>query len=251
MRGLILVSTALLCAGAQASEIDTERPTRSDSPLTVSKGISQFEFEVAAFTHSRTRADQISIGAFEARHGLSEHTELQVLFAPYVQEREGGGKSPSTVSGIGDTTLRFKLSVLGNDPDANSIALLPFVKVPTAVNGTGKVEGGLLIPMQISLAKNTWLGFEVGAGVKRNEANSDNAFQFTSAYVLTQKFGEKLQAYIEIYSESEPYAEWNATVDTGAAYTIDDNNQIDAGINVGITPSADPYNPFVGYSFRF
>ena len=147
--------------------------------------------------------------------------------------------------------MRFKLSVLGNNSDANSIALLPFVKVPTAVNNTGKFEGGLLIPMQLSLAKETTLGFELGGGTKRNEANSDNAFQFTSSCVLTQKFGEKLQAYLEIYSESEPHAEWNATIDTGTAYTIDDDNQIDAGINVGITPSADPYNPFLGYSFRF
>lgn len=236
---------------ANASQIDTDRPSRTDNQVTVPKGLSQLEFEVASYTHSRARADQLSIGAFEARLGLSDRSDLQVQFAPFVSERPGGGKSPATTDGIGDTTVRLKLNLLGDDSDASGVAVLPYVKIPTAVNGNGKVEGGLLFPMQLMIAKDTSLDFEVGGSSKRTDDTNDNVFQFVSSYALTQKFGEKLQAYLEFYSESQPHTEWNATVDTGAAYLIDDNNQVDAGINVGVSPTADPFNPFVGYSVRF
>jgi long-subunit fatty acid transport protein len=38
---------------------------------------------------------------------------------------------------------------------------------------------------------------------------------------------------------------------TGITYKLTKNFQIDAGINIGLTPAADRINPFIGLSRRF
>ncbi len=38
---------------------------------------------------------------------------------------------------------------------------------------------------------------------------------------------------------------------TGVTYKLRKNLQLDAGVNVGVTPAADRINPFVGVSTRF
>jgi hypothetical protein len=38
---------------------------------------------------------------------------------------------------------------------------------------------------------------------------------------------------------------------TGVTYRLSKNLQLDAGINVGVTPAADRFNPFVGLAVRF
>jgi hypothetical protein len=40
-------------------------------------------------------------------------------------------------------------------------------------------------------------------------------------------------------------------VDFGLTYGLTDDIQLDAGINIGVTRSAEDFNPFVGLSWRF
>ena len=41
------------------------------------------------------------------------------------------------------------------------------------------------------------------------------------------------------------------TLDVWPEYQITKNIQIDAGVNIGLTDSANDWNPFAGISFRF
>ena len=43
----------------------------------------------------------------------------------------------------------------------------------------------------------------------------------------------------------------DGTVDLGLTYGLTDNIQLDAGVNIGLTASADDINPFLGLSLRF
>ena len=38
---------------------------------------------------------------------------------------------------------------------------------------------------------------------------------------------------------------------TGVTYAVNDNFQLDGGINFGVTSASDRYNPFVGLTRRF
>jgi hypothetical protein len=46
-------------------------------------------------------------------------------------------------------------------------------------------------------------------------------------------------------------ADWIGTFDFGFTCGVTPNLQLDAGLNVGVTRSADDLNPFVGLSVRY
>ena len=59
--------------------------------------------------------------------------------------------------------------------------------------------------------------------------------------------------YGEIFTSvsTERGSEWVATLDFGLTYGLTDNVQLDGGVNIGLTRSADDVNPFLGISMRF
>jgi hypothetical protein len=61
-----------------------------------------------------------------------------------------------------------------------------------------------------------------------------------------------LSTYYEVYSELAG----NSLLDvvllaTGLTYQVSKNFQFDCGVNIGVTPAADRFNPFIGASFRY
>jgi hypothetical protein len=62
-----------------------------------------------------------------------------------------------------------------------------------------------------------------------------------------------LSGYLEFFSlvSAERAAPWVATLDAGLTYALTENVQLDAGVNVGLTRSADDLNPFIGVTWRF
>jgi hypothetical protein len=94
-------------------ELETDRPDKTESTVTVDKGHAQLEVEIASFTHSKSRADLVSIGSFEIKYGVSDHVDLQILFDPYVKELNGGAVVPRSL-GFRDTTIRLKWNLSGD-----------------------------------------------------------------------------------------------------------------------------------------
>ena len=62
-----------------------------------------------------------------------------------------------------------------------------------------------------------------------------------------------LAGYVEFFSlvSTESGSEWAGSVDFGLTYTLTENLQLDAGVNLGITRAADDLNVFTGISYRF
>ena len=58
---------------------------------------------------------------------------------------------------------------------------------------------------------------------------------------------------MEFFSEvsAERGARWVGTFDVGLIYELTTNIQLDAGVNLGVTRSAEAYNPFLGLTWRF
>ncbi len=50
---------------------------------------------------------------------------------------------------------------------------------------------------------------------------------------------------------TSPNADWIGTFAFGTTYKLTRNIQLDAGVNLGVTRSADDVNPFVGLSVRY
>ena len=99
---------------------NTDRPSKTDSPYTVDAGVFQVESDVWNWTldeenHVRTRTWTLSNTNFKL--GLTNWMDLQIFPQFYVNTRTSGSGFGKAVTndGFGDTTVRLKINLLGND----------------------------------------------------------------------------------------------------------------------------------------
>ncbi len=245
-------------------EMSTDRPDKTESPYTVDAGHFQFESDLVNYSHDHdessgldSRIDEWSIAPVNLKIGLSHRADLQMVFEPYRQIRTHhkttGIKAFQT--GFGDITTRLKVNLWGNDGGSTSFAVMPFLKFPTQhdpVDGR-HLEGGVIFPLALELPAGFGLGLmtEFDLIQKRDEPGS--AVEFINSVTLSRDIIGKLGGYVEIFTSasSEQGAEWEATLDLGLTYGLTRDIQLDAGVNLGLTDSADDINPFIGLSYRF
>ena len=160
-----------------------------------------------------------------------------------------------TQSGFGDVTMRLKINLWGNDDGKTAFAILPLIKFPTNTDnlGNNSVEGGVIFPLAVKLPGGWDMGMETADGLLRN----GNGQGYHTEFINTVTFGHdlfgKLGGYAEFFSNvsTEPGSDWIGTVDVGLTYGLTENIQLDCGVNIGLTRSADNLNPFTGMTVRF
>ncbi len=147
----------------QMRSFSTDRPTKSNVPYTVDAGHFQYETDLVNFTHQvsgTTRTDSLFVPNPTFKVGVTNNADVEVN-VPLVGERTytaAGGPSTS-LWGIGDTYLRSKVNLRGNDGGDTAAAIIPYVKAPSAPIGIGDgaVEGGLIGPVAFSLPNSFML----------------------------------------------------------------------------------------------
>jgi hypothetical protein len=241
-------------------ELATDRPDKTESPITVDAGHFQWEMDFANFTHDDTDGRQTetwNVAPFNLRAGLLNNVELSLIFGSYTHEhtedRRGG--VTSSLSGVGDFITRLKINLWGNDSGGCAFAVFPFVKFPTNTDGLGNssVEGGVIFPFSAKLPAKIDMGMETGVNFSRNEAGADNHQEFVNSITFAREIVGKLSGYCEFFSSvsNERDSDWIGTVDLGFTYTLTANLQLDCGCNIGVTDAADDINAFSGISIRF
>ena len=87
----------------------------------------------------------------------------------------------------------------------------------------------------------------------QNSDNSDYHPEFVNSITFGHEIIGKLDGYVEFFSlvSEENQFPWQGTFDVGLEYGLTKDIQIDAGVNIGLTDSADDWNPFTGISIRF
>ncbi|HEY5065223.1 MAG TPA: transporter [Xanthobacteraceae bacterium] len=248
-------------------ELTTDRPDNTESPFTVDAGHFQTETTLFGFTRSGTAADgsftnSYELGTTDVRVGLTNSSEMNLIWQPYgiVQTHAPQPGASMQQSGIGALEIRGKINLWGNDtfdkPGSTAFGLLPFISVPTdRGNGVSPdaVEGGLIIPYSIKLSKTFDLTLNGGVEAIHNDAAAGYHAEYIASASLGHDWTEQLSSYYEIYSEletSDPRGDV-VLLATGLTYQVTKNFQLDSGVNVGVTPAADRFNPFVGASYRF
>ena len=77
--------------------------------------------------------------------------------------------------------------------------------------------------------------------------------EFINTITVGHNIVGDLDGYVEFFSavSTEEDSAWVGTFDMGLTYGLTEDIQLDAGINIGVTRSADDWNPFLGLSWRF
>jgi hypothetical protein len=232
-------------------EMSTDRPDTTESPYTVDAGHVQIETTLFGFAKD-DGVEGYTFGDVNFKVGLTNRTDLQ-LIVPFF-ERESGGDAADG-SGIGDLTVRWKWNLWGNDGGQTALALMPFVKTPTAGHdlGNDEVEGGLIIPLSVSLGERVGLGVMAEFDIVHDEASGDHKMDFlntvTCGFDLTERWG----AYIEFVSvaTTREDASWEGYANGGLTYAVTDDFVLDAGVVVGVNDAAEDFATFVGFSYRY
>jgi hypothetical protein len=245
-------------------EMSTDRPDKTESPYTVDAGHFQIEMDIVTFSYDRyntdhrnTRVESLSIAAMNLKVGLLNNVDLQVVLEPYTSAREHDrdARVVSKQRGFGDLTIRSKVNLWGNDGGTTAFALMPFVKLPTNQDnlGNNSVEGGIIAPLGVELPFGWGMGVMTELDIVRDDAGGGHHAEFVNTITFGHDIIGDLGGYVEFFSlvNAESGSDWVGTLDLGLTYALTEDIQLDGGINIGVTRSADDLNPFIGLSWRF
>ena len=218
---------------------NTDRPSKTDSPITVDAGRFQLEADFANFTYDRynslgtnTRVETLLVAPTFLKAGLFQNVDFQVLIPTYENIRTdardvvtttplpstGPGTTGATgatttrthqvttMDGYGDMLFRLKINLVGNEGGNFIFAVIPFVKAPTASNGVGngRVEGGINFPINYSLPVGFTLFAQTRYDFLYNGDNDGYHTLFSNDIGVSRAipgiFGGKLSGYGEFAS---------------------------------------------------
>jgi hypothetical protein len=225
-----------------------------------------FQIEMDVFTYSYDRynserrdvsAESLSIAPVNLKAGLFNNVDLQLVLETYtsvrIHDRDAG--TVEKQRGFGDVTSRLKFNLWGNDGGPTAFAVMPYVKLPTNQDrlGNNSVEGGVIFPLAVALPHDFGLGVMTQFDFIRDEDDGGHHPEFVNSITLSHDLVGELGGYVEFYSlvSAESNSPWVGTVDVGFTYGLTEDIQLDAGVNIGATRSAEDWNPFLGISWRF
>lgn len=234
-----------------------DRPSVTEGPFTIDAGHLQTELSFVEYTYdydSGVRTDGFAVLPTELRLGVLNNLEAELVVTPYVNQRTGTGVLGTRLWGFGDTALRAKLNLWGNDGGTTAGAILPFVRFPTASGGLSNhhVEGGILLPFALQLPADFSLGSMAEFDVNRNAANTGYGVDFVHSVTVGHALTKEVAAYVE-YVGVSPIGTGHtylAFFDTGLTWLLGADVQLDTGINIGLSRRANDFTVFAGLSFR-
>lgn len=250
---------------ANLRPLSTDRPDKTESPLTVDAGHFQVEMDLFRYEHDRTRAEgteftreEWGVGPVLVKLGVWHHLDVHLGVEPYQVVREverANGESRETRrQGFGHVALRSKLNLWGNDGGRSALALLPSIQLPTTQDGLGSdgVEAGLGVPFGLKLTDRLELGAQTGALWVGDADGSGHHFALVNSLTLGAALSRRFSGYVEFWAWLDPDEAdaWQGTFDFGLNFLVNDHLKLDAGLNVGVTETAPDWNPFLGLSWR-
>lgn len=242
-------------------DFSSDRPGKAQSSTTVDAGRFQLESDFLSYTYDprgpgRVSTRAYSIGTPVLKLGVTNWMDVELGTALFNGQRVSGPEGASSVRGFGDTLLGAKINLFGNDGGDLALALLPFVKFPTAARGLGNdyTEFTVVAPATIALTKAVSVTLQPGLGVLRNSANTGyrDGYSFVASLSGPVLF-EGLTASMEVAFDgsSERKFPTRVSLDPALAYQVTKNLQLDVGVFLGLNRATPRSQSYVGISYRF
>ncbi|RZL14938.1 MAG: transporter, partial [Pedobacter sp.] len=186
-------------------DMETDRPDVTESPFTIDAGHFLYEADLLKFKNEK---DEISsqrtflINQADLKLGITNSTDVQIIIQSF------GTKSDldlvtgikTNERGIGDLTIRVKQNLLGNDGGRFSIAVLPYLKLPTShFEQENRYEGGLVIPIQLKLPNDWKLGFQIEGDRLKDKYDAQMHTELLQSVTLSHEILKRLDGIAETY----------------------------------------------------
>ncbi|MBV9009325.1 MAG: transporter [Verrucomicrobia bacterium] len=239
---------------------NTDRPTKTDSPFTIDAGVFQLENDLANWTldyQHAVRTRTWVAGNSNFKLGLTNWMDVQVFPEFYVNTRTSGPAfaRPVEHSGFGDTTVRLKINLAGNDSGKLIVGFVSSLKIPTNSDHLANHvwEPGFGLPMNYTLPGGFTLFAQTRIDVLDQHHSSAMRVQWQNPVGILRKLVGQLSGYVEFYDavstgKDQP---WVGSIDTGVIYQVTADFAIDANSFFGVSRAAPEYNVFIGFARRF
>ena len=254
--------------GDQLRDMGTDRPNKTNGPTTIDAGHVQFEIGAFDYLYYRdryrgdnVRSDQFNFGQTDARIGVTNDIEINVVIDPVtaVRSTDFNTRQSSRAVGFGDTVVGGKLNLFGNEGGngvwATAVGIQPQIKFPTARAslGNGHAEAEVGIPVAVNLPADIHLEAETIVGWERNSADTGDVTGWQNSIAIDRSFFTRYDFFVEYWSHAstERRRESPQTIDVGVVYTLDDHTQLDTGVNFGLNHATQNIEWTVGLSVRF
>jgi len=241
-------------------ELSTDRPGKSHSAITVDAGHFQVESDFLNYTYDPHGSGDITTRAYSVgtpifKLGVTNWMDVELGVALFNSLHQTDGNS-ATAHGFGDTLLGAKINAFGNDGGDQSLAFLPFLKLPTAASGIGNdhVEFTVNVPYTMALSKPWSLTLEPNAGILRNSDNTTYRGDYGLIVNLNRPvFIKELTAAVEfaVDASTESTDATKMSFDPSLQYLLSKNLQLDVGAYLGLNKATPRYISYVGVSYRF
>ena len=254
-----LAGAATPAIGADEQPICADRPSKSTGPCTVPQGKFQIETGLVDWSHDSSdgvRTDSIPWGNTAIKYGIGARADIELWVTPLETQTVHGGGLREHHSSFGDTLVRMKYALTADNAPVQ-LTRDPFIKIPTANHalGNGKVEGGLLVPVQVSLGKGPFtLALDPELDVVANQDGHHYHLATQQVLNLGIAASEKLNFSTEIWAQWD----WDPagtgeqlSWDGSAAYLVTKDLQLDAGANFGLNSQTPDVELYTGISYRF
>jgi hypothetical protein len=238
-------------------DMSTDRPDTTESPKTVDAGHVQVELSFGDYVRDEeggVTSETSTVLPFNVKLGLTNNVDLQLVVDPYVHQEVRSDAGRATADGFGDTQLRVKVNLWGNDGGETAFAVMPFVQFPTAGDdlGSDHVEGGVIFPFSAGLPAEFNLGLMAEVDFVRDEADDGYGIEFLHTVNLNRNIAGDLGGYVEYVGIApiDTGGGYLALLGAGLTYGLSEDVQLDFGMNFGLSDHADDFNVFAGMSFR-
>jgi len=243
-------------------DMGTNRPDSTEGAYTLDAGHFAIELSFAEFAYDHRNQDaqttrSLAVTPLQLRIGLLNNTELDLDLSPYAWTKvmDRPSDSTETTDGFGDVTLGLRQNLWGNDGGVTALAVVGSIKFPTASDGLGndKVQGSLGCALGLSLPGDFTLGASATFDFVPRLDNDRSSVDFTHSIGLGHAIVGDLSGYLE-YTGSANFRHdetYRGLIGTGLTYKLTDDLQLDAGVRVGLTTSADDLAFLAGISYRF
>jgi hypothetical protein len=230
-------------------EMRTDRPDTTESAYSVDAGHFQVESTLFGFAKDGG-VEGFTFAESNFKLGLTNSTDLQFV-VPFYEHVRGDGIDEG---GIGDLQVRWKWNLWGNDDGKTALAVMPFVKAPTASHdlGNDKVEGGLIVPVAIDLSNGLSLAAMAEVDLVHDEVRDGYETDFINTITLGFELSDQWGSFVEFISVATTRAEasWEGYAKVGITFAVTDDLILDAGAAVGVNDAAEDFSTFVGMSWR-
>jgi len=243
---------------ADMRAFSTDRPPKANSPYTVDAGHFQYETDLTVFSHGNSdgvTTQQWTVVDPTLKLGLTNTLDAELQITPYESLTTRTASTTTTVSGVGDTFARLKFNLIGDDAGSVALALLPYVKLPTARSalGNGKVEGGLIVPVSFSAPDGFTIIVMPEGDYLKDVTGSGYHGAFDFLVNVSHPISDRWTVYTEIFttqsfqtSEKPVY-----TLDGALTCALAANLQLDFGGNFSLNGVGPRVQIYVGLSQRF